>query len=137
MITSPDEVVARARALVGAPFKPQGRHPQTGLDCVGLALWAFGFPPEAVRRNYRLSGEYFEEIQRELERRFSRTTDHKGRAGDLLLCRVSQRQAHVAISCGPSFVHSDARLRCVVETPGPPPWAIIAAFRLNQKQIPG
>ena len=136
MIGSPKLVVARARSAVDSPFRPQGRDPHTGLDCVGLALWAFDIPPTAIRRNYRLSGEHLEEFEHELAQRFSRA-DLESRPADLWLCQVSQRQAHLSICCGQSFVHADARLRRVVETPGRPPWPVIAAFRIKLSRNPG
>lgn len=37
---SGEAVVARARAAIGARFRPRGRVPEAGLDCVGLAGWA-------------------------------------------------------------------------------------------------
>jgi cell wall-associated NlpC family hydrolase len=37
-----ERVAAAAFALVGTPFRLRGRDPRTGLDCVGLALAAFG-----------------------------------------------------------------------------------------------
>lgn len=46
-----------------------------------------------------------------------------------MLCAVAEEQLHLAIHCGASFVHADAQLRRVVETPGEPRWPIIAAFR--------
>ena len=136
MIGSPERVVAKARTAVGTRFRPQGRNPQTGLDCVGLATWAFDIPAETIRGNYRLGGAHFAELERELTKRFSRA-GFEGRPADLWLCRISSRQAHLSICCGQSFVHADARLRRVVETPGRPPWPVIAAFRIKQTHNPG
>jgi hypothetical protein len=48
----------RARAHVGTRFRPQGRDPRFGLDCVGLILCTFGLPADAVRKDYRLRGEH-------------------------------------------------------------------------------
>lgn len=41
-------IAAAARALVGVPFRLQGRDPALGLDCVGLvgaAMRAAGYAP--------------------------------------------------------------------------------------------
>jgi hypothetical protein len=46
-----------------------------------------------------------------------------------MLCAVAADQVHLAIDCGGSFVHADARLRRIVETPGNPSWPVIAVFR--------
>lgn len=119
----------RARALVGSPFRPQGREPRTGLDCVGLVLSAFGISPDSVRRNYRLRGGHRAEIEAGLMRHFRKVARNTSRPGDVLLCAVSNDQLHLAISCGESFVHANARLRRIVETPGLPPWPVIGVYR--------
>lgn len=124
-----DEVVKRARAVVGSPFRPQGREPRIGLDCVGLILSAFDISQETVRRDYRLRGGHRLEVEAALMQRFGRISLDKSRPGDVLLCAIASDQVHLAISCGASFVHADARLRRVVETPGKPPWPIIGAYR--------
>ena len=48
----------RALALVGVPFRPQGRSAADGLDCAGLALAAFELPADLVRNDYRLRGRH-------------------------------------------------------------------------------
>lgn len=123
------DIVSRARALTGSPFRPQGREPSSGLDCVGLILRTFAIPADEVRRDYRLRGRYRAEVEKTLTHRFRRVTPKHGRAGDLLLCAIAPDQLHLAISCGGSFVHADARLRRIVETPGDPPWPVIAVYR--------
>lgn len=49
-------------------------------------------------------------------------------AGDLVVCSVSAEQLHLAVCCGGSFVHADAGIGAVVETPGSPPWPVIGAY---------
>lgn len=121
------DVVERARALVGSPFRAQGRYPATGLDCVGLVLQVFRIEPQQVRRDYRLRGQHGEQLEAELNRFFI-PKEHAG-AGDILLCAAGRDQMHLAIACGASFVHAHAGLRLVVETPGRPPWPVVGAFR--------
>lgn len=128
-MTTGTAIVHRARALVGVRFRPQGRDPRVGVDCVGLVMLVYAVGEVAVRRDYRLRGRHLEELKTELSGRFRRLSPARRRAGDLLLCRVSAEQAHLAISCGDSFVHAHAGLGKVVETPGDPPWQILAAFR--------
>lgn len=134
MSVSADEIVRRALALVGSPFRPQGRDSRTGVDCVGLVLCVFGIPGKEIRRNYRLRGAHRREIEAQLSRRFRRITSKQKRGGDVLLCSVSADQMHLAINCAQSFVHADARLRRVVETPGSPIWPITGVYRLRATQ---
>lgn len=119
----------RARALVGVPFRAQGRDPATGLDCAGLVIAAFELPTDLGRTNYRLRGEHFGELMNALAGPFRRVGRGKARAGDLLLLRVADDQAHLAVLTNAGFVHADARLRRVVETPGEPEWQMAAAYR--------
>jgi len=120
---------ARARALVGVRFRPQGRDPSLGLDCVGLVLATFGIPPGAVRYNYRLRGDHGEEIAHSVGHWFRRVSKRRCGAGDLMLLQVASEQFHFAISTERGFVHADAHLARVVETPGEPGWPIIGIFR--------
>lgn len=131
MSISADDIVGRALALVGSPFRPQGRDSRTGLDCVGLVLCVFSITTNQVRRNYRLRGRHRREIETHLSARFRRIGAKQQRAGDVLLCAVSPDQMHLAIHCGESFVHADARLRRIVETPGAPIWPLVGIFRLR------
>lgn len=134
MTLSARDIVGRARSLTGTPFRPQGRDPRTGLDCVGLAMHAFAIPAESIRRDYRLRGAHREEMERELLRFFRRIPVTKLRPGDLLVCAVSAQQLHLAVQSDRAFIHADARLRRIVETPGKPAWPIASAFRRRIKK---
>lgn len=129
MRVAPSDIVERARSLVEVRFQPQGRDPATGLDCVGVVLWTFGIPPERVRRDYRLRGTHGAEIGPVLSRWFTRIDPMQSCAGDVMLFAVRETQAHLAINCAGTFIHADASLRRVVETPMPPAWPIAGAFR--------
>jgi hypothetical protein len=120
------EVVERARSFVGCAFRPQGRDPTIGLDCIGLVVAVFQIEPRQVRRNYRLGGPHGGELETELSRFFQRVTAPQ--AADILLCEIAPTQTHLAVHCGRSFVHAHAGIRRVVETPGEPGWPI-TAFR--------
>ena len=122
------DYAARALALVGTRFRPQGRGPE-GLDCVGLAMAAFGLPSEQYRRNYRLGGDHDAEVAAALKNGFRKIAARQMRAGDLIIARVASDQLHLCIKTNAGFVHADARLRQVVETPGTPPWPIVALYR--------
>ncbi len=120
-------VVAAARDLVGVRFRAQGRDPAWGLDCVGLvavALLRAGadvalpcdyasargrMPPVTLPAGWRAcAGDV---------------------AGDVLLCRVSAAQLHLAIRSVDGIVHADAQARRVVARPGAVPWPIERAWR--------
>lgn len=125
--------IKRARALVGSRFRPQGRNPQTGLDCVGLVLATYGIAAASVRRDYRLRGDHRPEVERELATHFTTRRNGQCGTGDLMLCSVAPDQLHLAISCGASFVHADARLGRIVETPGAPPWPVLSTYRRRSR----
>jgi hypothetical protein len=127
----------RALALVGVPFRPQGRDAQQGLDCVGLCLAAYDLPPELVRRDYRLRGDYRTEIKQLVQRWFRRVGKNQLQPGDMLLMAVAADQLHLAVRTDAGFVHADARLGRVVETPGEPGWPLIGAYRRRVRRSKG
>ena len=122
----------RARALVGTPFRPQGRTPE-GLDCVGVAVATFGVPAASVRRNYRLHGDHEAEIRRFLTTDFRPVPGAQIRPGDLMVMRVADRQLHIGIRTEAGFVHAHAGLRRVVETPGTPEWPLLGVYRRRRR----
>ena len=128
------DYAAQARALVGVRFRPQGRSPDMGLDCVGLVLCAYGLPPSLVRSDYRLRGDHRHEILAGLAKAFRRIAASQRRNGDVLVLQVSRDQLHLAILTAGGFIHADARLGRVVETPGPSPWPMVAVFRRRTKR---
>jgi cell wall-associated NlpC family hydrolase len=130
------EIVSRARSLAGVKFRPQGRDPATGLDCVGVLLWTFGIASELVRRNYRVRGAHRSEIEQTIQRWFAPIECDQLRPGDVALFTIAASQSHLAISCGSSLIHADASLRKVVETPMPGGWALTRAFRSQSIRQP-
>jgi len=124
-------IAARARSLVGTRFRPQGRDPAYGLDCVGTAAVAVGAPVEAVPRDYQMRGELLAEMEEGLCDFGCRPVVAQPlRAGDLVVCRAGPSQYHLAVITGGGFVHADARLRLVVERPLPLPWPTVSAWRM-------
>jgi cell wall-associated NlpC family hydrolase len=122
-----NHVVRRARSLIGCPFRPQGRDPSSGLDCVGLVCAVFGIPSEAVPRDYRMRGGGFERLTSEVARFF-----HSVRvptAGDIVIFQVAADQPHLGILTKRGIIHADAKLRRVVETPGAASWPMLSAHR--------
>ena len=124
----------RALALVGVPFRPQGRSAADGLDCAGLALAAFELPADLVRNDYRLRGRHRAEIEAALHRHFRKIGRRLARVGDLALLAIASDQFHLAVLTEKGFVHADARLRRVVETPGKAPWPVIAVYRRRMRR---
>jgi hypothetical protein len=123
----------RARALIGCRFRAQGRNPALGLDCVGLALRAFGLADDIARFNYRIRGDHRSELVEAIAPYFRRVSKRQTRVGDLLLLRVAGDQLHLAVKTGAGFVHADARLRKVVETPGEPAWPVLGVYRRRSR----
>jgi lipoprotein Spr len=118
----------RARALVGTPFRLQGRG-AGALDCVGVTLSTFGLPVDGVPRSYRLRGDHLGVMREQLVRFFRRVPATQLKAGDLMLMKVSNEQAHLGVRTERGFVHAHAGLRMVVETPGLPEWPLIGVYR--------
>ncbi|WP_294395363.1 peptidoglycan endopeptidase [uncultured Sphingomonas sp.] len=121
-----EEIVARARACVGARFRPHGRDPAFGLDCVGVAAVAFR---RDVPTGYPLRGGHAGGIAGIIDRMGLIRVAGASQAGDLLLLRVGHAQFHLAVRTGEGFVHADAGLRRVVETPGEPVGDMVACWR--------
>ena len=124
----------RARALVGTPFRLQGRGELAcGLDCVGVAIATYELSVEKVRRNYRLRGDHAGEIVDFLSEDFRRVPSARLRPGDLILMRVSDDQLHLGVRTDAGLVHAHAGLRRVVETPGLPEWPMLGAYRKRRR----
>lgn len=118
----------RARALVGARFRPQGRD-ERGLDCIGVVLAAFEVHSGSVRRDYSLRGEHLDEVRAGLREHFRPVPVPQIRPGDVLVMAAGPQQIHLGIRTAAGFVHAHAGIRRVVETPGTPEWPIVAAYR--------
>ena len=129
------DVAARARSLVGARFRPQGRDRETGLDCVGAAAAAAGVDPERVRRDYPMRGQALAEIEHDLCDLGCRpVAGGTAEPGDVIVCAAGPQQFHILVSTGGGFVHADARLRMVVERPLPAPWPVVGVWRLADEE---
>lgn len=119
---------ARARALVGTRFRLQGRD-EGGLDCVGVVVRVFNLRASAIRKDYRLRGEFRFELEQGLLERFRRVGVGQLRSGDVMLMQVAGDQLHLGVRTDRGFVHADAGIGLVVETPGYPPWAVLGVYR--------
>jgi len=133
---TPEEIVASARRCIGVRFRPQGRDPATGLDCVGVAGVAFDrtLPPA----RYPARGRNWELLATDaIEMGLREIVPGEARPGDLLIVEPGPGQIHTVVITPTGFVHADARLRRVVEAPGRPEWPVLAAWRgYNETRLP-
>ncbi len=128
MASEAERIVARARSLIGARFRPQGRRRDTGLDCVGVVAIALGVA--AAPAGYRLRGGSTGRVEAGLRAAgLGPVAAPAMAAGDVLLLAAGARQLHLGIWTGAGLVHADAALRRVVERPGPPPWPVLGIWR--------
>lgn len=126
------EVAARARALVGTKFRPQGRQPDQGLDCIGLVVLAAGIPDALVPRRY--SARSAISVPPELREMARPVPPEDAAAGDALIVRTGPGQHHMLILVPDGFVHADFRLGRVAEVPGAVPWPVISAWRFIEQE---
>lgn len=135
METRGKKIAQAARACVGARFRPQGRDAAIGLDCVGLAGLALvaGGVRILLPNDYALRGSDPMRIVRKIENAGLRPVAREAASeGDLLLVAAGPAQWHVLVLTAAGFVHADAGLRRVVETPGPPRWPVFGAWRVYE-----
>jgi hypothetical protein len=121
-----------ARALVGRPFRPQGRG-AAGLDCVGVVIEAAGAAGirVAVRRDLPLRGLRYEDAELLLREAGCVVLPVRAsRAGDLLVRVPATRQVHLAVRTHGGIVEAHAGLRRVVERPLPANEVWQACWRL-------
>jgi cell wall-associated NlpC family hydrolase len=123
------EVLAAARAAIGARFRLHGRDVESGLDCVGLVAVALrrGAPD-----GYRLRTGDAALVAAQL-RAAGLVEVPEAMAGDLLRCRSGVGQLHLAIRAEDGIVHADAIARRVVERPGAVPWPVLSQWRLMEE----
>lgn len=125
-------IAAAARALVGARFRPQGRDPAHGLDCVGLVLRALADAgrPVAGPRDYPQRGGSADAVAALMAAAGLTAIDaDAARAGDVLLVAAGAGALHLVVRTAAGVVHADAGLRRVVERPGALAWPILGAWR--------
>lgn len=116
------------QTLVGAPFRLHGRDPVAGLDCVGVAALVFGV--NDVPRGYSVRTADGGSVAALIDAAGLRRVSRVPRAHDLVLVRSGPVQCHLVVMTGAGFVHADAGIGRVVETPGALPWPVIAVWEL-------
>jgi hypothetical protein len=102
----------RALALVGIPFRFQGRDRRTGLDCIGVIVSAFRLPDGCVAR-YRISEGSWDLVRDELAPWFTQKDCSRPESNDLAVFRLS-RSFHFGIVSGEHLVHADQAIGRVV-----------------------
>ena len=115
--------MARARTLVGTPFRLHGRD-AAGVDCVGLVALAWQRETPTGYALRTCNPTLLEAPLRAM--RFRRR--RKVKPGDILILNAGPAQLHLGIWTGDSLVHADAGLRRVVETPGWPRWPVLSMW---------
>jgi hypothetical protein len=129
------EIAARAAALAGARFRPQGRTVRDGLDCVGTAALAAGIPADRIPRDYALRGQKLADMEQGLRGLGCRPVAGDSlEPGDFAVCRAGPAQFHMVVITPLGFVHADAALRRVVQRPRPIPWTLASAWRLAEEE---
>ncbi|MDB5689319.1 MAG: hypothetical protein JWL91_1195 [Sphingomonas bacterium] len=135
MMRMRDAVASAAQGLIGVRFRPQGRDPAYGLDCVGVvvvALTRAGYPV-IVEGDYALRGSNPAQISEAMDAARLRRIDDAQRApGDILLMQAGPLQLHLGILTDAGTIHADAGLRRVVETPGMPRWPVLGIWRCEE-----
>lgn len=129
---NPDRLAAAARALVGTRFRPRGRDPSTGLDCVGVLAAAFSAcgVVDRLPRDYPLRHRRAPETGALAAGLGLVACTRPPAAGDVLMLRVDPLQFHFAIATGPAtIVHAHAALQRVVEGPLPAGWPLAGQWR--------
>lgn len=129
MAARAERILADARALIGVRFRPQGRSPARGLDCIGVVAAAIGAPDPP--RDYAMRGGSAARLRAGLAAAGLRAVA-EARAGDVLVLAPGPAQLHLGIFTGSGLVHGDAGLRRVVERPGPAPWPISSIWRIGE-----
>ncbi|QCB56074.1 peptidoglycan endopeptidase [Sphingopyxis sp. PAMC25046] len=105
--------------MVGARFRPQGKDPATGLDCVGLVWAAYAAAGRRLARPaaYPLRGWGLDRIEGSLAAAGFVGAGDAVRPGDVALIVLPARQYHLGLIGRETFIHAHAGLRKVVETP--------------------
>lgn len=127
-----EQLARAAEAFIGSPFRLHGRDPAAGLDCVGVlsaALNAAGHT-SGLPNDYNLRNRYPPETAAIAAACGFVRAKGAYAAGDVVLCRVSPCQFHLAIALAPDrFIHAHAGLGRVVVSPAPLPWPILQHWR--------
>ena len=98
--------------------------PEAGLDCVGVVAWVHRL---VVPTGYRLRCSRVELIADWL--RLAGFVAGDGAAGDVVVLRPGAAQVHLGVVTAGGFVHADAGLGRVVESPWRADWDVVGFWR--------
>jgi cell wall-associated NlpC family hydrolase len=123
-------IAGEALGLVGTPFRLRGRVPESGLDCVGLALLALrraGVPvPDPPAYQLRGMGAG---AARLLLGAAGLAPAPAIAAGNILLADSGPLQLHLMVMTARGLVHAHAGLGRVVLMPAPSLWPLLGIWR--------
>ncbi len=114
------------RDLIDVPFRLHGRDPDTGLDCVGVAALVFGV--RDVPRGYSVRTADGAGVAALIDHAGLTRVRRVPVTGDLVLVKSGPAQCHLVVMTARGFVHADAGIGRVVETPGPLLWPVISVW---------
>ena len=114
--------LARARALIGVPWKHQGRHPTVGIDCVGLLVLALGVTEDGLPAYGRDPHEGLLETALERQLGPPLPTNAQWLPGDVAALAYGGPIRHCGLlgdlpEGGLSLIHTDSHLGQVTEHP--------------------
>jgi murein DD-endopeptidase / murein LD-carboxypeptidase len=121
--------IAAARTGIGTRFRPQGRLPGVGLDCVGVALLAAagaGLQLGPVPA-YALCGDHAHMLAHTM-RALGLRRVRRPQPGDLVEYAFGPGHRHLALITDRGILHAHAGLGRVVEAPAPDDWAVVACW---------
>lgn len=124
-------VVAAVRLCVGTRFRPQGRVPGVGLDCVGVVLVAAVAAGSGAVRvpAYALGGDHGALVEEHL-RAAGCVEVMAAAAGDVLVIAPAPGRRHLGVVTPGGVVHAHAGLGRVVEQPFDPGWVVVGIWQL-------
>lgn len=114
---TPGDIVAAARALIGTPFRHQGRSDK-GLDCAGVLITvarALGVEVVDVDGYSRRPSSGLLEATLDAQPALRRVGLADMQAGDLLLMRFHGAPQHLGIFTGENLIHSYSAVGKVCE----------------------
>ncbi|WP_375397132.1 peptidoglycan endopeptidase [uncultured Sphingomonas sp.] len=121
---TPGAALERARAAIGAPFRLHGRDPASGLDCVGLAAFAWDVAPPT---GYALRCGSMAQVERWLAT-LGFTPRRDAGPGAVAIVAAGAGQLHLGILAERGIIHADATARRVVERGEPLPWPVLGRW---------
>jgi murein DD-endopeptidase / murein LD-carboxypeptidase len=124
-------LITRGRGLIGVPFRLHGRD-ERGVDCVGFVALICG-QLDRVPTGYAMRNMQGERWVTLLDGLAARRSDGGMRQADILLMQAGPAQYHLGLWTGDSLIHADARLRRVVEVPGPLAWPVLGAWCFSSR----